>query len=163
MKRTRNQRTSMSRRDRPDSVAFLDDFYGSDPTWNSLVERARVNQDVAHAIYELRTARGLTQRELADLVGTKQPVIARLEDADYTGHSLSMLSRIAAALGSRLEVQFVAPVRAGRRRRVAQGREPARPVRRVSEPPSAYDAPQPHARTGRARSKAEETGRSDRR
>ena len=44
--------------------------------------------------------------QLAKLIGTKQPVIARLEDADYEGHSLSMLQRIAEALDQRLEVSF---------------------------------------------------------
>lgn len=37
----------------------------------------------------------LSQRELAKLVGTTASVICRLEDADYDGHSLSMLIRIA--------------------------------------------------------------------
>lgn len=63
-----------------------------------------MNRDVAHALYDLRTAHGLTQTQLAALVGTKQPVIARLEDADYEGHSLSMLSRVAAALHQRIRV-----------------------------------------------------------
>ena len=49
----------------------------------------------------------LTQKQLAELVGTTQSVIARLEDADYEGHSLSMLQRIAAAVNKRLEVRFV--------------------------------------------------------
>jgi hypothetical protein len=40
-------------------------------------------------------------------VCSKQPVIARLEDADYEGHSLTMLQRIAAALEQRLEVKVV--------------------------------------------------------
>lgn len=34
-------------------------------------------------------------------------MIARLEDADYQGHSLSMLQRIGNALGQRLELRFV--------------------------------------------------------
>jgi hypothetical protein len=42
-----------------------------------------------------------------ELIDTLQPVIARFEDADYEGHSLSMLQRIAEALGQRLEVSFV--------------------------------------------------------
>ena len=45
--------------------------------------------------------------ELAEAVGTKQQVIARLEDADYEGHSLSMLRRIAEALDHRLELKMV--------------------------------------------------------
>jgi hypothetical protein len=41
------------------------------------------------------------------MIGTTESVISRLEDADYTGHSLSMLRRIADALGKRVEIRFV--------------------------------------------------------
>jgi hypothetical protein len=41
------------------------------------------------------------------LVGTTASVICRLEDADYEGHSLAMLRRIAAALGKRAEIRFL--------------------------------------------------------
>jgi len=65
-----------------------------------------------HAFFPLpddvRTGAGLTLRELAERIGTKQSVIARLEDADYEGHSLSMLKRIADAVGKRLEI-WMAP------------------------------------------------------
>ena len=61
---------------------------------------------VAEMLYEARTKAGLTQKELADLVGTKQPVIARLEDAEYQGHSLTMLQRIATALDRHLEIRL---------------------------------------------------------
>jgi len=61
---------------------------------------------VAQLIYEARTARGLTQKQLADRVGTKQSAIARLEDADYDGHSLSMLQKIAGALNQKVEIKF---------------------------------------------------------
>jgi transcriptional regulator with XRE-family HTH domain len=54
---------------------------------------------VGRRLYELHTARGLTQRQLAELVGTTRPVFARLEDADYEGRTLSVLSRIAESLG----------------------------------------------------------------
>jgi ribosome-binding protein aMBF1 (putative translation factor) len=68
-----------------------------------------INAHVAKLIYEARTAAGLTQQQLADLVWTKQPDIVRLEDANYQGHSLTMLHRIATALNQRLEISF-APV-----------------------------------------------------
>lgn len=61
---------------------------------------------MALEIYQLRTSRGLTEAELASRVGTTQSVIARLEDADYEGHSLRMLQRIEEALGARLSVHF---------------------------------------------------------
>ncbi|MBI4626540.1 MAG: helix-turn-helix transcriptional regulator [Verrucomicrobia bacterium] len=65
------------------------------------------NREVAQRIYELRQRAGLTQTELARRVGTTQSVISRLEDADYEGHSLAMLNRIAAAVERRVEGRFV--------------------------------------------------------
>jgi transcriptional regulator with XRE-family HTH domain len=52
-------------------------------------------------------AAGLTQQQLAERIGTTPSVISRLESADYRGHSLSMLRRIADALGKRVELRFV--------------------------------------------------------
>lgn len=49
----------------------------------------------------------LTQQQLAKRIGTTQSVIARLEDADYEGHSRGMLYRIARALDCSLSVAFV--------------------------------------------------------
>ena len=43
--------------------------------------------------------------ELAKKAGTTQSVIARLEDAEYAGHSLTMLERIAAACGVALKLR----------------------------------------------------------
>jgi hypothetical protein len=43
----------------------------------------------------------------ADRIGTQQSVIYRLEDADYEGHSLSMLQSIAQTLNQRLELNLV--------------------------------------------------------
>ena len=58
------------------------------------LEESRINADVAQLIYDARNDANLTSQELADLVGTTQPVISRLEDADYEGLSLSLLQRI---------------------------------------------------------------------
>jgi len=66
-----------------------------------------VNAEIARKIFELRTKAGLTQQQLAARVGTSKSAISRLEDADYEGHSLSMLKRIAEALDRRLEIRFV--------------------------------------------------------
>jgi transcriptional regulator with XRE-family HTH domain len=62
---------------------------------------------VARRLYALRKQAGVSQAELARRVGTTQSVISRLEDADYGGHSLALLQRIAAALERRVEIRFV--------------------------------------------------------
>lgn len=86
---------------------ILDARTGQDVELHDMIEGETVNAQVAMLIHEARTKRGLTQSELAARVGTKQPVIARLEDADYEGHSLSMLKRIADQLGMRLEIRMI--------------------------------------------------------
>lgn len=90
-----------------DALTIIDRITGDDPEIRQMIEEETINAQVARMIYEARTKAGLTQQQLAKLVGTKQPVIARLEDADYEGHSLSMLQRIATALHQRLEMHLV--------------------------------------------------------
>ena len=85
-------------------------YYEGRPDRIAALEEARANDEVARKIYELRNKAGLSQRQLAKLVGTTASVICMLEDADYEGHSLSMLRRIATALRRRVEIRFV-PVR----------------------------------------------------
>ena len=90
-----------------DAVKILDRMIGENSHLRQLADEAVVNAEVAQLIYDVRSKAKLTQKQLAELVGTTQSVIARLEDADYEGHSLSMLQRIAAAVNKRLEVRFV--------------------------------------------------------
>ena len=89
------------------ATEILERLTGDDPELREMIAEESVNAQVARMIYEARTAAGLTQRQLADLLGTQQSTIARLEDAYYEGHSLSVLRRIAEALDQRLEVRFV--------------------------------------------------------
>lgn len=70
---------------------------------------AKADDEVARKIYRLRTQAGLSQRQLAQRVGTSASVICRLEVADYEGHSLAMLRRIATALNRRVEIRFPPP------------------------------------------------------
>jgi len=85
---------------------LLDRYIGDDPRKAAQLAEARTEAEVAMALYQLRTRAGLTQQELAKRAGTTASVISRLENADYHGHSLTMLRRIAAALGHRVEVRF---------------------------------------------------------
>lgn len=67
-------------------------------------ERTLHQIDLALLVREMREDADLTQAELAKKVGTTQSVIARLEDAEYAGHSLAMLERIATACGVALKL-----------------------------------------------------------
>jgi len=113
-----------------DALRMLEPLSHDDPAMREMLAEERSNAALARQIYELRTAKGLTQQQLAELIGTKQPVIARLEDADYQGHSLAMLYRIGAALGCGVAVGFV-PRSAGKRSKPRQApmRSPAERTR----------------------------------
>jgi len=91
-------------------------YVGEDPELAAAFEEELSAADIASQIYNLRKRAGLSQRQLAAKVGTTASVICRLEDSDYGGHSLSMLKRIAAALGRQVKILFVP---AGRRRATA--------------------------------------------
>jgi len=96
-------------RKKTDGVAILHDRYvKGDPERKASLEAERVNAEVADMIRDYRKRAGLSQSDLADLVGTTQSVISRLEDSDYEGHSLSMLHRVADALQEKITVQLVA-------------------------------------------------------
>jgi ribosome-binding protein aMBF1 (putative translation factor) len=91
-----------------DALALVDSLTGNSPEMADLIAAEEAKLDVARKIYELRTKARLSQADLAKKVGTTQSVISRLEGADYQGHSLAMLRRIAAALERRVEIRFVA-------------------------------------------------------
>jgi DNA-binding XRE family transcriptional regulator len=82
-------------------------YIAGDPKREKGYEEEVINAEIARKIYRLRTQAGLTQQELAERVGTSKSAICRLEGADYEGHSLSMLKRIAAAVDKRVEIRFM--------------------------------------------------------
>lgn len=87
-------------------------YYEGHPERLAALEEERANAEIARKIYALRTAAGLTQRQLAKRVGTSASAICRLEDAEYEGHSLAMLRRVAAALDKRVDIRFLPAKRA---------------------------------------------------
>jgi ribosome-binding protein aMBF1 (putative translation factor) len=86
---------------------------GVDPRTDRRIQAYRRPFEIAQMIYDARTAAGLTQQQLAELIGTKQPVISQLENADYHGQSLAMLERIAEALNLEVQLRLV-PTSSGR-------------------------------------------------
>jgi len=91
-----------------DAVKILHDrYYKGNPKRQKSLERERVNAKIARDIFELRSKSKLTQKQLAKMIKTTPSVISRLESADYPGHSLNMLQRVASAFNQRVEVKFI--------------------------------------------------------
>lgn len=78
-----------------------------DAEFRTRFETADQAWDIALQLSALRQTRGLTQKEVAEMLGTKQQAIARLEDPAYTGHSLSLVRKYVEALGASLDVVVV--------------------------------------------------------
>ena len=91
-----------------DGMEIIKKRFGIDPSTNENVQAYADEFRIAQMIYNARQAAGLTQKELADAIGTSENVVAELEDADYEGEALSMLRRIADALHLTLRVELVA-------------------------------------------------------
>ncbi len=91
-----------------DGVEILEHlFLRNDPEMRKRVDKELEKLQIGQQIYDLRTEANLTQEDLAKKIGTTGSVISRLESAEYAGHSLKMLNRIAKALGKQLDVRII--------------------------------------------------------
>ncbi|QXE36347.1 helix-turn-helix domain-containing protein [Streptomyces sp. GMY02] len=75
------------------------------PEAREAYEATRVRYELGRAVRERREALGMTQAQLAEAAGLRQPAVARFE-AGGTMPTLPLLERIAAALHLRLSVAF---------------------------------------------------------
>lgn len=85
---------------------LLKKYVAGKPDMEILLCEEAENCRIAEAVYSMRESAQLTQQQLAAKIGTKKSAISRLEDADYEGHSLGMLKRIADALGYKVSLSF---------------------------------------------------------
>ncbi|MCC5646214.1 helix-turn-helix domain-containing protein [Nostoc sp. CHAB 5824] len=90
-----------------DALKIIKRMMKEDPELQEMVRESSINAQVSQIIYDARKQAGLTQQQLAAKVDTTQSVITRLEDADYEGHALSILARIAAALNQKVEIKML--------------------------------------------------------
>ncbi|MCD8327818.1 MAG: helix-turn-helix transcriptional regulator [Ruminococcus sp.] len=79
--------------------------YISDTSKVSIAERAQIEfeTELIGKIIEARESKGLSQRDLADLSGVKQPAIARLESM-RTAPQIDTLFKILSPLGYKLSI-----------------------------------------------------------
>lgn len=76
-----------------------------DPEFKAEYDRQEPEFAVIKAILKARMEKGITQKELAEKVGTKQSAIARLESGN-ANPSIGFLQKVAGALGTNLQINF---------------------------------------------------------
>jgi DNA-binding XRE family transcriptional regulator len=70
-------------------------------------ERARTEAWItAHHLAEERKRLGLTQRQVADLMGVTPGRVSQIENGDLDANEVATLGRYAQALGARLRIMF---------------------------------------------------------
>lgn len=77
-----------------------------DPKLKEEYDALELEYSIKRMLIEARIEKDLTQKELADLVGTKQSNISRLENGTYNP-SIHFLRKVPFALGKRIEIKFV--------------------------------------------------------
>jgi DNA-binding Xre family transcriptional regulator len=95
---------------------WIDTRLAQDPALRTRVEETLREMRIEQDLVALRAERGLSQRDLARLLGISQPAIAKIESGKVKNVQLRTLARMAAALGGQLKVEIV---RDGRPRRAA--------------------------------------------
>lgn len=79
-----------------------------DPEFKVHYEEERQALKLAMKISKLREKKGLSQQQLARLMGTSQQAISRIESGEYEGFTLKTLEKLAKATGTRVRIEFVA-------------------------------------------------------
>jgi DNA-binding XRE family transcriptional regulator len=79
-----------------------------DPEFKAHYQEEKQALKMAMKIAELREKNGLSQQQLAKLMGTSQQAISRIESGEYEGFTLKTLEKIAEATGMRVKIEFVA-------------------------------------------------------
>ncbi len=84
---------------------LLGEAIEDNPEYDRLYEEAELAHDLGQMVYDRRTALGLSQSELAERCGMKQPQISRIEGGG-TVPTIPLLRRLAHALDAELSINL---------------------------------------------------------
>ena len=85
---------------------------------------------LAQQLARLREEGGLTQTEVAALMGVSQPVVARIEAGAHVNMKLSTLIRFASAVGGTVKLDITKPKRTAGVVKLTVNRQAPPPTRR---------------------------------
>jgi DNA-binding XRE family transcriptional regulator len=78
------------------------------PEFKAHYQKERQALKLAMKIAKLREKKGLSQQQMAKLMGTSQQAVSRIESGEYEGFTLKTLEKIAEATGTKVKIEFVA-------------------------------------------------------
>ena len=78
----------------------------ADPEVRREYESLETEFELAREVLQLRKQQNLTQKQLAERMGTSQPAVARIESGNYRNVSLAFIRRLAKALGATPEIHL---------------------------------------------------------
>jgi transcriptional regulator with XRE-family HTH domain len=87
-------------------MKWIDDEVEADPRLARAVEELVAEMKLEQQIVGLREKRGLTQRQLAKLLGTSQPYVAKLESGRVKNLGVKTLVKCARALGASVSIRL---------------------------------------------------------
>jgi transcriptional regulator with XRE-family HTH domain len=87
-------------------MRWIDDQLSADPKLAQAVDDLVAEMKLEQQIVALREKRGLTQRQLARLLGTSQPYVAKLESGRVKNLGVKTLVKCARALGASLSIRI---------------------------------------------------------
>jgi transcriptional regulator with XRE-family HTH domain len=87
-------------------MRWVDDQLAGDPRLAQAVDDVLAGMRLEQQIVALREKRGLTQKQLAGLLGTSQPYVAKLESGRVRNLGVKTLVKCARALGASLSIRI---------------------------------------------------------
>ncbi|MBU4314657.1 MAG: helix-turn-helix domain-containing protein [Actinobacteria bacterium] len=89
-----------------DLKEFKKEMFKENPKIKEEYDKLELEYKIKGQLIELRRKNNLTQKQLADLLKTKQSNIARIESGSFYP-SLRLLEKIAEALETELDIRFI--------------------------------------------------------
>lgn len=89
-----------------DALAIINNLIGKDSQIQQKVNESYLNAEVGQLIYDTRNQAGLTEKQLANLIGVDESIIEDLEAGDYEGNAVIMLQQIAVVLKQRIKISI---------------------------------------------------------
>ncbi len=90
-----------------DALEIINNLIGQDTQMQQMVIESYLNAEVGQLIYDARNQVGLTQQQLAEMIGVERSIIDDLEAGDYEDNALIMLQKVTVVFKQRIKIELI--------------------------------------------------------